>query len=211
MTIERDRLRSLLGFYGLTVILGCIGSARAPNSVFASKNNLINLIFVKWGWLWTSMVFFSNLFFDQGIMRLKLPTDRRQLARSLSIWVASTVIWYFITQSLLVAPSVIDHAFMFTGGQCSEPNIFTREQCRTTGGKWEDGHDISGHVFMLIHASMLLWTQYPFRQTTLTWILLVIWWWMLLMTCLYYHTLAEKISGLIVGLTPWAVLYYSIG
>lgn len=36
---------------------------------------------------------------------------------------------------------------------------FTSQACKSVGGKWTGGHDISGHVFLLILGSALLWME----------------------------------------------------
>lgn len=61
---------------------------------------------------------------------------------------------------------------MLTGGQCSalgdpvqreemsEARIYlTSKACRAAGRQWAGGHDISGHVFLLVAGSALLWFE----------------------------------------------------
>jgi len=36
---------------------------------------------------------------------------------------------------------------------------FTAQACKIAGGQWKGGHDISGHVFLLILGSALLWME----------------------------------------------------
>jgi hypothetical protein len=68
---------------------------------------------------------------------------------------------------------LIDTMFRFTGGQCErlrdpeqrEDMSDTREfitsaTCKAVGGTWKGGHDISGHVFLLILGSSLLWLEF---------------------------------------------------
>jgi len=70
-------------------------------------------------------------------------------------------------------PPLIDRGFRFTGGQCEiirdpearEEMSTTREYitaatCKAVGGTWKGGHDISGHVFLLILGSSLLWLEF---------------------------------------------------
>ncbi|KAE8852112.1 hypothetical protein PTNB73_01131 [Pyrenophora teres f. teres] len=74
--------------------------------------------------------------------------------------------WFF-------GPPLIDRGFRFTGGQCEllrkpdarEDMSNTREYitaatCKAVGGTWKGGHDISGHVFLLILGSSLLWLEF---------------------------------------------------
>lgn len=71
--------------------------------------------------------------------------------------------WFF-------GPPIIDRGFTLTGGQCElvkeaeEGNLVMDETrqfvtgmaCKAVGGKWKGGHDISGHVFLLVLGSMFL-------------------------------------------------------
>jgi hypothetical protein len=76
-----------------------------------------------------------------------------------------------VTQWFFGAP-LVDRGFRFTGGQCellqdegaraamSETREFvTSAACKAVGGTWKGGHDISGHVFLLILGSALLWFE----------------------------------------------------
>lgn len=65
-------------------------------------------------------------------------------------------------------PPIIDRSFQFTGGKCevadakivegvaNEKDIFTNAACRAAGGQWRGGHDISGHVFLLVLGSYFI-------------------------------------------------------
>lgn len=71
--------------------------------------------------------------------------------------------WFF-------GPALIDRGFRLTGGACelvrdaeagyvelSDTKQFvTGMACKAVGGKWKGGHDISGHVFLLVLGSMFL-------------------------------------------------------
>ncbi len=37
--------------------------------------------------------------------------------------------------------------------------VFTHAACKTIGGQWKGGHDISGHVFLLILGSAMIWLE----------------------------------------------------
>lgn len=37
--------------------------------------------------------------------------------------------------------------------------VFTHAACKVIGGQWKGGHDISGHVFLLILGSAMLWLE----------------------------------------------------
>lgn len=145
-------------------------------------------------------------------------------------WGLATLFWVFITQWFF-GPPLMDRTFSFTGGLCqpaadgtytsnSNPNsaeeVFTSAACKLAGGNWAGGHDLSGHVFMLTHASMFLWAEIMPRLLDTSgvvqgpkggnnvagewmgvhwfvWSVLGLWWWMLLMTSVYFHTWQEKV------------------
>ena len=67
---------------------------------------------------------------------------------------------------------MIDRGFRLTGGQCellADPEaragmtdarkLATHAACKAVGGKWFGGHDISGHVFLLVLGSGFLWME----------------------------------------------------
>ena len=78
--------------------------------------------------------------------------------------------WFF-------GPPIIDRSFTWTGGQCEiiygdnaydqmkraemgeVREAFTHAACKSIGGQWKGGHDISGHVFLLILGSAMLWLE----------------------------------------------------
>lgn len=83
-----------------------------------------------------------------------------------------TVWWIFVTQWFF-GPAIIDRGFRLTGGQCElvdqaeKGNVemddarqfVTGVACKAVGGKWAGGHDISGHVFLLVLGSMFLFEE----------------------------------------------------
>ncbi|KAI4242838.1 MAG: hypothetical protein LQ352_007158, partial [Teloschistes flavicans] len=90
-------------------------------------------------------------------------TPRR--LRSVVRWGVVTMWWMLVTQWCF-GPALIDRGFTFTGGQCEllrsgyerdemgEVREFvTAAACKLAGGKWKGGHDISGHVFILVLGS----------------------------------------------------------
>lgn len=63
---------------------------------------------------------------------------------------------------------MIDRGFLLTGGQCelvalaedadigNTRQFLTGVACKAVGGQWRGGHDISGHVFLLVLGSAFL-------------------------------------------------------
>lgn len=83
-----------------------------------------------------------------------------------------TIWWIFVTQWFF-GPAIIDRGFRATGGQCelveqaergnidmdAAKQFVTGFACKAVGGKWKGGHDISGHVFLLVLGSMFLFEE----------------------------------------------------
>ncbi|KAL8967561.1 MAG: hypothetical protein Q9197_005363, partial [Variospora fuerteventurae] len=88
-----------------------------------------------------------------------------QRLRSLLRWAAVTAWWMLVTQWCF-GPPLIDRGFRLTGGTCElmrDPTaraemthvqeFVTAATCKFAGGEWKGGHDISGHVFILVLGS----------------------------------------------------------
>ncbi|KAJ9637499.1 uncharacterized protein PV06_04023 [Exophiala oligosperma] len=137
-----------------------------PNqNYFSGKGNIFNIYFVKRGWFWTSL----------ALLLLQLttrpaPTLRgKHYAQVALRYCLATLSWVLTTQWFF-GPALIDRSFTITGGHC-EPHIMNTNGlkeaidmttissgpvCKAAGGRWRGGHDISGHVFILVLSSALL-------------------------------------------------------
>lgn len=140
----------------------------AAPSYFARKSNIFNVVFVKRGWGWTTFAFYFFLLthpsFGGGGGGLDV-TPRR--LRAVLRWVAVTGWWFLVTQWCFGAP-LIDRGFRWTGGKCDVVqqevdmgdadigDVFTAVACKAAGGRWSGGHDISGHVFLLVLSTTFL-------------------------------------------------------
>ncbi|PFH63109.1 hypothetical protein XA68_17753 [Ophiocordyceps unilateralis] len=130
-------------------------------SYFARKANVFNVIFVKRGWGWTTFAF---VFF---LVTMRGATDRRRVQAGLR-WVAATGWWMLVTQWCF-GPPLIDRGFRWSGGKCEDlgDDFLTAVACRAAGGRWRGGHDISGHVFLLVLGSLFLMQEvgWPLART----------------------------------------------
>ncbi|KAI0408598.1 inositol phospholipid synthesis and fat-storage-inducing TM-domain-containing protein [Xylaria palmicola] len=136
--------------------------AHAP-SYFARKDNLFNVVFVKRGWLWVTVAFVGFAATHPALRRGGGVVAARAAAR----WALVTGWWILVTQWCF-GPPLIDRGFRFTGGRCEvaldavaagtagQREYLTAATCRTAGGRWSGGHDISGHVFLLVLGSCFL-------------------------------------------------------
>ncbi|KAM0277232.1 hypothetical protein ACHAQH_005953 [Verticillium albo-atrum] len=128
---------------------------------FARKDNIFNVVFVKRGWFWTTVVF--GLFVGTH-PALQNATRRMQAGAR---WAFATGLWFLVTQWCF-GPAIIDRSFRWTGGRCEvvEDKVMEGQAdvgefvsavaCKAAGGAWRGGHDISGHVFLLVLASGFL-------------------------------------------------------
>ncbi|KAK6510348.1 hypothetical protein TWF506_009462 [Arthrobotrys conoides] len=227
--------------YPATIVLGSLFSIISPigqsASYFSRKNNIFNVLFVKIGWFWTTVAFLVH------VANLRHPNVTHTRSKALVRWGLATLVWVLVTQWFF-GPPLMDRTFTVTGGSCrpsydtqslalaaKSEQAFTSAACKGVGGKWDGGHDLSGHAFMLTHASLFLWAETlprlvdsmwrgtvgPRNLTPLmaewfgvhwfVWGILGLWWWMLLMTSVYFHTWPEKVSGWFVALFEWGILY----
>jgi hypothetical protein len=146
--------------------------ANTAPSYFAKKSNVFNKFFVKQGWAWVT---FSYLFFlfthpSTGPVGSLAVTPKR--LRGLLRYSIVTLWWIFVTQWFF-GPPIIDRGFLLTGGQCdlveladagkvnmdNTRQFVTGVACKAIGGKWKGGHDISGHVFLLVLGSMFIFEE----------------------------------------------------
>jgi len=147
-------------------------NASTAPSYFAKKSNVFNIFFVKQGWAWVT---FSYLFFlfthpSTGPTGSLAVTPKR--IRGLLRYGIVTLWWIFVTQWFF-GPPIIDRGFLLTGGQCdlvelaeagkvdmdNTRQFVTGVACKAVGGKWNGGHDISGHVFLLVLGSMFIFEE----------------------------------------------------
>lgn len=135
-------------------------------SYFARKSNIFNVFFVKRGWGWTTLAYFAFLFTHPSIAPSPSNFTTRKV-RGLIRWALATTWWFLITQWCF-GPAIIDRGFRWTGGRCELAKMevamgdtsigdqLTAVACKAAGGKWKGGHDISGHVFLLVLATGFL-------------------------------------------------------
>lgn len=135
----------------------------AAPSYFARKGNVFNVVFVKRGWAWTTLAFALFLLTHPSGGRDLTPRRLRAGVR----WAAVTAWWFLVTQWCFGAP-IIDRGFRWTGGNCElaerevaagDPSVaeaLTAVACKAAGGRWKGGHDISGHVFLLVLGTAFL-------------------------------------------------------
>ncbi|WBW73949.1 ER membrane CoA pyrophosphatase (FIT) family lipid storage protein Fit1 [Schizosaccharomyces osmophilus] len=207
----------LFEIYAATMFLGTIYGGFLDRSkianYFGNSKNLINILFVKKGWFWTTVAYFSHIWYQKN----------KQLGHKLIIRYVLATLWWFLVTQWFVGPSLIDRAFALTGGTCVDFDVAsitfhpkTAVHCKTANGFWTGGHDLSGHVFLLTHSSLFMlaenfdyFVHHGIKSTSTKFLtgLLCLWWWMLFVTTAYYHTTLEKFTGFFSGILEWAVVY----
>ncbi|KAL2847222.1 inositol phospholipid synthesis and fat-storage-inducing TM-domain-containing protein [Aspergillus pseudoustus] len=142
-------------------------TAAPPPNYFARKNNIFNTYFVKIGWIWMTLASVALV-----LTYAPHPARGRRQAQAFIRYALATAVWYVTTQWFF-GPAVIDRSFVLTGGKCEavlrelsetveargvlaaagEEKLgvyITAAACKAAGGAWRGGHDVSGHVFMLV-------------------------------------------------------------
>ncbi|WWC72287.1 uncharacterized protein I206_106249 [Kwoniella pini CBS 10737] len=86
---------------------------------FARKSNLLNVIFVKRAWGWTSLVYLIHLFTSTSSPS-SINTGPGSRARRLGVWVLGTIAWLLFTRWFFGA-GLGDRIIAVTGGNCAVP------------------------------------------------------------------------------------------
>lgn len=141
--------------------------SQAPN-YFARKGNVFNVFFVKIAWFWVTVAFFLFLILHPSTGPMgpggSLVLTPKRLRATLR-WGIVTLWWGAVTQWFF-GPGLVDRGFRITGGACQlasamegtggAKEFVTGQACKAVGGQWRGGHDISGHVFILVLGSLFL-------------------------------------------------------
>ncbi|KAI9803708.1 MAG: hypothetical protein M1833_000620 [Piccolia ochrophora] len=160
--LPRTNETLLLALYPLTLLFGSLfsiinpttyltytsaTSTSPPPSYFARKQNIFNVFFVKVGWFWTTLAF---------LVSFLLARSRTSPQKPLIRYLLVTAYWISITQWFF-GPPLIDRWFTFSGGVCeADGTLKASAACKAIGGRWKGGHDLSGHVFLLVLSSAFL-------------------------------------------------------
>lgn len=198
-----------------------------------SSGNIVNKFFAYRGNLvWT--VVFVCLAYVQIYTKCHtysvLPRDARTMPLAPLKGLLIEYACKFIIKNLMlmIIFFFIDTVFVLTGGSCVNGTVTrSAERCRTSGGDWVGGFDISGHFCFLVNISMILWIElshfqrYLERESLLPplnrWFrgivaitvgVLAIWIFMLMVTSIYYHTVLEKLIGCAMGYICPFVIYW---
>jgi hypothetical protein len=137
----------LLVSFSIIVIGSLIkASELAPNSYFSSKSNIFNRYFAKLGWAWTIGLLGPFIYLTLMTTHSNYQIVTRHLIRLL----IATGVWYTVT--------FIFVRFEELTGSCKHVDMrgATRKVCVSKGHEWEEGHDFSGHTFLLLYALLII-------------------------------------------------------
>ncbi|KAL5612693.1 hypothetical protein BROUX41_004218 [Berkeleyomyces rouxiae] len=142
-----------------------------------------------------------------------------------------------LVASVEIAADKAQHAPAAAADAAQNMLVFTATACKRVGGRWYGGHDISGHVFLLVLGAGLLlqevgWVMWPRGGRALVGAggavgevrarspsasvgvtgkfalgVVALQLWMLLMTAIYFHTWFEKLTGLLTATIALYVVY----
>lgn len=130
------------------IIIGSLLQALnlAPNSYFSSKKNIFNVYFAKFAWGWTLAILAPFIYLN---LRQKLST-LEILSQHLSRLLIGSFIWYTLTNLFT--------RIELETGSCKHSSFSdaTKFECIKNGHAWNEGHDISGHIFLLMYAVLII-------------------------------------------------------
>ncbi|KAJ5713710.1 uncharacterized protein N7483_010891 [Penicillium malachiteum] len=121
--------------------------SESPVNYFARKNNIFNLYFVKIGWLWTTVAF-ASLLLAQPAYRFYSSLSPHNNKREFD---GSSRPFYDMSSQRLSGK-----ASPYLSPPSKLESLLSATTCKAAGGAWRGGHDISGHVFMLVLTTAML-------------------------------------------------------
>ncbi|TPX74789.1 hypothetical protein CcCBS67573_g03943 [Chytriomyces confervae] len=225
----------LLVFYALTVLLGSI--VTPPQTWLANKRNLLNVVFAKFAWGWTTLVIVAAIavssFARPGQQSPPQSGTSTTTLHRLALHTRTTLFWIITTQYFL-GPPLLDRVYMATGSCVAGEDslvaldaaaLASPKMCKRAGGQWS-GFDISGHCLLLILAGVSIHEQVRMSKKAtkllregsaekryVDWSIAalrffqLLWWIMLVTTALYFHDIPELYSGTTLAGLYWAAEY----
>ncbi|KXS19877.1 hypothetical protein M427DRAFT_52717 [Gonapodya prolifera JEL478] len=163
LPLYHARQSTIAHVYILTVLLGTVLSwtlgiveSADPVATKAAKRGWLNAVFVKWGWSWTTLPLLAL-----AILPSLPPPFPPGSWRAPLRWALATAYWFFLTQWFF-GHAVFDRVLHAGAARCErDPHLYgTARSCKKGGHEWL-GFDISGHTFLLVHASLVLLEELP--------------------------------------------------
>ena len=130
-----------IGIYMCGVLIGSVLSDvfAFPKTYFSEKGNVLNRVFVSFGYGWTFLLLFAYIILTSFVYTC--GNWKTVVQKHLTRLILSTFWWLALTKSFVYIDSVV--------GTCSAKSITEKRPCLKAGKVWL-GFDISGHVFLLM-------------------------------------------------------------
>jgi len=123
-SLKMDKLEILiLASYPFVLLLGQMIALGSPSEMaqnyFTTKRNLFNVVFVKNGWFWTTLLYLMLIYsaFHDSTKKADRQALMKSTVSSLKKYAIVTVCWYFYSQWFFGLP-IMDRVFLLTGGSC---------------------------------------------------------------------------------------------
>ena len=130
-------------------------------SALVDKRGFVNVYFVKLGWLWTVVPLLllwwsSSVWSSSNGAAAGPPPPPPSLLRRL---VYASGYWFVFTQWFVGDRSLLARIHQhYPWAYCTAGEHAEHDPCRAHGHRWVS-FDTSGHCFLLVHASLLLWEE----------------------------------------------------
>jgi len=237
----------LFSFYLILVLVGStihkyyFENQEISFGTYTKKKSFVNQYFAKLAWAWTTLGIFVFFLFSGKGKKSKLNSLIRYIIASL---------YWFVLCRWAFGPSIFNR-IQLQYGKCEVPKKVgiasadgleeegsdfisaTSFSCaRVHKGRWI-GFDVSGHVFLLVHASLYLLEEiWPVLRKQVYLLLnestpiekkqkatrvscaclfglcfVVLWFYVLCITTTHYHHFREKILGFLFPALYWVIAY----
>ncbi|KAI8618556.1 inositol phospholipid synthesis and fat-storage-inducing TM-domain-containing protein [Chytriomyces sp. MP71] len=183
--LSSSRIEILAMYSGTVLVFSILSSLfGAPETWMASKGNLLNQLFAKYAWGWTSLLVWTLIALtlsaapststrpsasgngpSSSATSTTIPAP--SLLARLGVYARACLFWIVTTQWLFGA-SLTDRVLLSTGACDLDPvHLATLDvsvsasarasprACKRSGGAWT-GFDVSGHCLLLIHCAVLI-------------------------------------------------------
>jgi len=197
------------------------------DSVFADRNNFLNIYLVKWSWGWTFLAVGCYML-TRGFLHNN-EESHHFIFTTLFQLAIGTAVWYTFASNVF---GFVEHST----GICQASHLTSKRECRHSGFKWL-AFDISGHSFLLLWNVLFTLenVKLPRNQQNsvsknednsgvsvgnqnildiqlfIISMLTFIWEVMLISTAFHFHTTGEKIVGSSISLLVWYLIYRVAG
>lgn len=220
--VDAKTAATLAAILLFAVALDLAGTAFPRLPVLSEKDSFLNQWFFKLGWAWTLAAWLVPLMLagpspaprTAGVgagARGREEEPWRAWAGAAARVAVATALWYVFVGCF--------NTVQFYSGSCSNEAIAHPRHCTREGHEWS-GMDISGHCFLIVFSSLILWSESKQRpspqggggalRSAAEWAVLalrLLWFVGLWATCCYFHEVHDKVLGCLFGAMCWYLTY----